>query len=181
MLVKSVRKQKPSGSVDMRAVLSMHTPHNPTVTFLVILATYYYTINYPRFKRLKGQIFIISKFLWVRNQTWFSWVSQKVALGLPQLLGESTCQCKTQVWTLVQKDPTCCGATKPVHNYWAYLTAWELQPLSPHAATAKSRTPEDLCSATGEAIALRSLNTAAKEQTLQLEKAHRARMIQSSS
>ena len=132
MLVKSVRKQKPSGIVDMRAVLSMHTPHNPTVTFLVILATYYYTINYPRFKRLKGQIFIISKFLWVRNQTWFSWVSQKVALGLPQWLGESTCQCKTQVWTLVQKDPTCCGATKPCtttertwqpgsYNHWAHM------------------------------------------------------------
>ena len=26
----------------------------------------------------------------------------------------------TWVWSLVQEDPTCCGATKPVcHNYWA--------------------------------------------------------------
>ena len=29
----------------------------------------------------------------------------------------------TQVWALVQEDPTCCGATKPVrHNYWACVT-----------------------------------------------------------
>ena len=27
----------------------------------------------------------------------------------------------TRVWALVQEDPTCRGATKPVgHNYWAY-------------------------------------------------------------
>ena len=27
----------------------------------------------------------------------------------------------TQVRALVQEDPTCCGATKPMrHNYWAY-------------------------------------------------------------
>ena len=25
----------------------------------------------------------------------------------------------TQVWFLVWEDSTCCGATKPVHNYWA--------------------------------------------------------------
>ena len=26
----------------------------------------------------------------------------------------------TRVWSLVQENPTCCGATKPVHhNYWA--------------------------------------------------------------
>ena len=25
----------------------------------------------------------------------------------------------TQVWALVWEDPTCHGATKPVHNYWA--------------------------------------------------------------
>ena len=41
----------------------------------------------------------------------------------------------TQVRSLVQEDPTCCGATKPVrHNYWACT----LQPVrhnywSPHA------------------------------------------------
>ena len=40
---------------------------------------------------------------------------------------------KTQVRSLVQEDPTCCRATKPVrHNYWAYaLRAPELQLLRP--------------------------------------------------
>ena len=34
---------------------------------------------------------------------------------------------KTQDWSLVQKDPTCCGATKHEHqNYWAHA----LQPGS---------------------------------------------------
>ena len=33
----------------------------------------------------------------------------------------------TQVRSLVQEDPTCCGATKPVHhNYWACT----LEPMS---------------------------------------------------
>ena len=33
----------------------------------------------------------------------------------------------TRVWALVQEDPTCCGATKPVHhNYWACA----LEPVS---------------------------------------------------
>ena len=27
----------------------------------------------------------------------------------------------TQVQSLVQEDSTCCGATKPVHNYWAHI------------------------------------------------------------
>ena len=28
----------------------------------------------------------------------------------------------TRVWALVQENPTCCGATKPVsHNYWALV------------------------------------------------------------
>ena len=28
----------------------------------------------------------------------------------------------TRVQALVQKDPTCCGATKPLrHNYWAHM------------------------------------------------------------
>ena len=33
----------------------------------------------------------------------------------------------TRVWALIQEDPTCCGATKPVcHNYWACA----LEPMS---------------------------------------------------
>ena len=34
---------------------------------------------------------------------------------------------RTRVQSLVQEDPTCCGATKPMcHNYWA----WALEPAS---------------------------------------------------
>ena len=44
----------------------------------------------------------------------------------------------TQVQALVQEDPTCRGATKPVrHNYWAC----EPQLLNPCAATTEARTP----------------------------------------
>ena len=49
----------------------------------------------------------------------------------------------TQVRALVQEDPTCRGATKPVrHNYWACA----LEPTSdnywsPRAATTEARTP----------------------------------------
>ena len=56
----------------------------------------------------------------------------------------------TWVRALVQEDPTCCGATKPMyhnycacalepesHNYWAHV----LQLLSPRAATTEARVP----------------------------------------
>ena len=50
----------------------------------------------------------------------------------------------TRVWALVQEDPTCRRATKPVHhNYWA----WALEPAhkpqlpSPHAATTEACVP----------------------------------------
>ena len=59
---------------------------------------------------------------------------------------------ETQVQSLGQEDPTCQGATKPVHhNYRACVPEpRELQPLSPRAA----RAPESLCSTTREACAL---------------------------
>ena len=42
----------------------------------------------------------------------------------------------TQIWSLVSEDPTCCGATKPVHhNYWACA-------LEPGAATTEPSDPE---------------------------------------
>ena len=56
----------------------------------------------------------------------------------------------TWVWALVQEDPTCRGATKPVrHNYWACALeptshsywARALQLLSPRAATTEARVP----------------------------------------
>ena len=69
----------------------------------------------------------------------------------------------TQVWSLVQEDPTCCGATKPVcrnywacalepasHNCWACMPqllkpthprACALQLLSPHTTTTEAHAP----------------------------------------
>ena len=56
----------------------------------------------------------------------------------------------TRVWALVQEDPTCRGATKPVHhNYWAWALeptshnywACEPQPLSLQATTTEAREP----------------------------------------
>ena len=50
---------------------------------------------------------------------------------------------RTRVRALVQEDPTCRGATKPVrHNYWACaLDPREPQLLSPHATTTEARVP----------------------------------------
>ena len=55
---------------------------------------------------------------------------------------------ETRVQSLIQEDPTCQGAAKPMcHNYWACALkpgsrnswAWVLQLLSPGAATAEPR------------------------------------------
>ena len=58
---------------------------------------------------------------------------------------------RTWVRSLVQEDPTCCGATKPMrHNYWAHVPqllkpvhprACALQLLSPRAATTEAHAP----------------------------------------
>ena len=73
----------------------------------------------------------------------------------------------TRVWSLVQEDPTCCGATKPVHhNYW--VCALE------HAShNYWSLCAQSLCSTTREATAMRSPHTARKSSphSPQLEKA----------
>ena len=56
----------------------------------------------------------------------------------------------TRVQALVQEDPTCRGATKPVrHNYWACFLEpvshnyWAHKPqlLSPHATTTEAHAP----------------------------------------
>ena len=68
----------------------------------------------------------------------------------------------TWVRSLVQEDPTCRGATKPVrHNYWARVP----QLLKP--------TRLEPCSATREATAMRSPRTTKKSspRSPQLEKA----------
>ena len=63
----------------------------------------------------------------LKAQPWTSLVAQQM-ICLPMY--------QTLVWSLVQEDSTCHGATKPVcHNYWAlWPRAQELHLLSPHAA-----------------------------------------------
>ena len=57
-----------------------------------------------KFSRLLGPL--------LRMYFWASLVAQWLRIRLPMQ--------GIQVRTLVQEDPTCCGATKPVsHNYWA--------------------------------------------------------------
>ena len=80
----------------------------------------------------------------------------------------------TQVQSLVQEDPTCHGATKPVrHNYWActleppHHNYWSLRTLGPTCRQLLSP-----CSATRGTTAIRSLCTATKNSPCspQLEK-----------
>ena len=48
----------------------------------------------------------------------------------------------TGVWALVQEDPTCRRATKPMrHNYWDWALQLEPQLLSPPATTTEAHTP----------------------------------------
>ena len=63
---------------------------------------------------------------------------------------------KTQVWSLVQEDSTCLGATKPVyHNYWACA-------LEPGSHNYCAQVPYSPYTATREDIMMRSLSTAMK-------------------
>ena len=77
---------------------------------------------------------------------------------------------KTWVWALVQEDPTCRRATKPVrHNYWACA----LQPASHNYWRPCTYSP---CSATREATAISLHTTKSSPCLLQLEKSPRAAM-----
>ena len=64
---------------------------------------------------------------------------------------------ETQVRSLIQEDPTCCGATtEPLWHHVSQLLslcsrARDLQLLSPSVATSEAHEPERLCSATREA------------------------------
>ena len=91
----------------------------------------------------------------------------------------------TRVQAVIQEDPTCCGATKPVHhNYWARALeptshnywAHEPQLLSPRATTTEARVPTARGQQQREATAMTSLCTAAKSspRSLQLEKSPQA-------
>lgn len=76
---------------------------------------------------------------------------------------------------LIQEDPTCCRATRPVcHSCRAHA-------LAPGATTTEACVPESECS-TREATAMETLHAAAKSSphSPQLEKAHAAAKIQHS-
>ena len=81
----------------------------------------------------------------------------------------------TLVRALVQEDPTCRGATKPMcHNYWA----WALEPASHnywgHMPQLLKPVCLELCSATREATTMRSPCTTTKSSPHlpQVEEAH---------
>ena len=85
-----------------------------------------------------------------------SLVAQRLRIRLPMQ--------QTQVRALVREDPTCCGATKPMHhNYWACA-------LEPASHNYWARVPQLLsplayspCSSRREATAMRSLCTTMEE------------------
>ena len=92
-----------------------------------------------------------------------NWINNKVLLysigfpggavvkNLPANIQES------QVWSLIQEDPTSCGTTKQVHrNYWACA-------LEPGSNNYWSLHAQNLCAATREATAVRRLHTTARE------------------
>ena len=80
---------------------------------------------------------------------------------------EPTCQCRRHglnPWSekipyATEQLSLCTTAIEPVLSYWAH----ELQLLNPRAATAEVWVPHSSCSATGEATAMKSLCTAARE------------------
>ena len=82
---------------------------------------------------------------------------------------------RTLVWSLIQEDPTCPGATKPVHHYWAstHSRAHEPQLLSPCAATREAHMPRACALHQEKPLQWRSLSTTTKSSLhlLQLEKA----------
>ena len=122
---------------------------------------------------------------------WTSLVAQWLRICLPMQ--------GTRVQALVQEDPTCHGAAKPMcHNYWACALepmnhnywACALEPVSHNywacapqllkPACSRARMPQLLspCSATREATAMRSPRTATKSSphSPQLEKSLHAAM-----
>ena len=70
----------------------------------------------------------------------------------------------TWFWSLVQEDPTCCGADKPVcHGYWAHtLELMSHIQREPVCCNSWSTCTWSLCSPTREATARRRLHKARK-------------------
>ena len=119
--------------------------------------------NYRKLLKFHSQRFWFSKTkLKPGNLIWVaSLVAQWLIICLPMQ--------GTWVRALVQEDPTCRGATKPVHhNYWACA----LEPVSHNYWSLRAWSSG---SATREATAMRSLCTATKSspRSPQLEKSPR--------
>ena len=69
---------------------------------------------------------------WSQSQKWTYWSSlvvQWLRICLPMQW--------TRVWSLVQKDPSCCGATKPASHSYLCSTAREATAMRGSYATAK--------------------------------------------
>ena len=82
----------------------------------------------------KVYIFLVNLRMLRSESFWVSLVAQWLRIRLPMQ--------GTRVRALVREDPTCHGATKPVHhNYRACTRARESQLLSPHATTTEARVP----------------------------------------
>ena len=124
-------------------------------------------------KRLTGLFPICS---WLRSVlsrtvTWkgcFKWAFKRSPLGtslVVQWLSICLPMQETRVRALVQEDPTCHGATKPMyHNYWARALEspsrnyWAHVPqlLSPRAATTEAHMLWGPCATTTEALTPRT-------------------------
>ena len=69
---------------------------------------------------------------------------------------------ETRVRSLIQEDPTSCGAAGP-QLLSLHSKAQELQLLSPRDANTEACAPWSLCSTTREATTTRSLHTATRD------------------
>ena len=98
-----------------RWILTKKQTKNPSLSSL--LSVYKFIQNNESTTRC-----LVGHIIWSLLKIWLvgaSLVAQWLRIHLPMQ--------GTWIWSLVQEDPTCHGATKPVHhNYWA----WALEPSS---------------------------------------------------
>ena len=118
-----------------------------------------------------------------KHRPWVSFFTYKIEKIKPVFWTSLMAQCLrirlsmqgTQVRALVQEDPTCHGAAKPVrHNYWACaLEAASHNYWSPCATTTEACAPR-ACALQREATTVRSpcITMKSSSCSLQLEKAH---------
>ena len=141
-------------------VFDHHSVHTSLVTepFQVHLLTFFGTCFGMQILNYTNNLYIINL---QKSHVGTSLVAQWLRIHLPMQ--------RTRVRALVQEDPTCHGATKPVRHQLLSLRSRVREPqlLSPRAWSP--------CSATREATAKRSPHSATKSspRSLQLQKAHK--------